>query len=94
MLESYPPDLQEFVQQKIASGAFKTVDEFAVTAAALYRDMDRRHEELKAKIAQATEELDRGEGIVLEGEEELHAFFEELKAEGRRRLAAEKAFSP
>jgi Arc/MetJ-type ribon-helix-helix transcriptional regulator len=93
MLEFYPPDLQEFVQQKIASGAFKSVDEFAVRAAALYRDMDRRHEALRAKLAQATDELEHGEGILLENEDQIHAFFEGLKAEGRRRQAAPQAAS-
>lgn len=91
MIEFYPPDLQAFVQQKIASGAFRSADEFAIEAAALYRDMDCRREELKAKIAEATAELDRGEGILLEGEEQLRAFFEELKLEGRRRLASQVA---
>jgi Arc/MetJ-type ribon-helix-helix transcriptional regulator len=91
MLDSYPPDIQQYVQQKIASGVFKSVDEFAIEAAALYCEMDRRRESLRAKIAQATAELDRGEGIVLDGEEQLHAFFEDIKAEGRRRLAARSA---
>jgi len=89
MIESYPPDIQAFVQQKIASGAFRSAHEFAIEAATLYREMDRRREELKAKIAQATEELDRGEGILLEGEEQLRALAEELKVEGRRRLASQ-----
>jgi Arc/MetJ-type ribon-helix-helix transcriptional regulator len=93
MLDSYPPDLQEFVQQKIASGVFRSADEFAMEAAALYRDMDRRREELKAKIARATEELERGEGIVHEDEQQLRAFFEGIKAEGRRRLATQSAAS-
>ena len=53
--------------------------------------MDRRREALKAKLANATAELERGEGIVLDGPEEIREFFAEIRAEGRHRLAAEVA---
>ncbi len=91
MLDSYPPNIQAFVDQKIASGVFRSVDDFSIEAAELYLEMDRRREALKAKLANATAELDRGEGIVLEGLEEIGEFFTGIRTEGRRRLAVEVA---
>jgi Arc/MetJ-type ribon-helix-helix transcriptional regulator len=87
MLEAYPPDLRDFVAQKIAAGEFKSADEFAIHAAKVYREMDRRHRELKESVAEAIAELESGNYIELKGEDELHEFFEELKREGRKRLA-------
>jgi Arc/MetJ-type ribon-helix-helix transcriptional regulator len=89
MLDSYPPNIQTFVDQKIAAGVFSSVDDFSIEAAELYLEMDRRREALKAKLANATAELERGEGIVLNGPEEIREFFAEIRAEGRHRLAAE-----
>ncbi|MBL9165065.1 MAG: hypothetical protein JNL18_20210 [Planctomycetaceae bacterium] len=91
MLDSYPPNIQAFVDQKIASGVFRSVDDFSIEAAELYLEMDRRREALKAKLANATAELDRGDGIVLEGLEEIGEFFTGIRTEGRRRLAVEVA---
>lgn len=93
MLDAYPPEIRDFVLHKIASGDFQSADEFAVEAAILYRELDRRREELVEKLAIADAELQRGEGIVLESEEQLRAFFDEIKAEGRRRLAGHAAKS-
>lgn len=86
MLDAYPPDLKEFVLRKIASGEFGSADDFAVEAAELYREMDQRREELRVKIAEATAQIDAGEYIELNGEEELREFFEDVKRRGRERL--------
>lgn len=91
MPDSYPPNIQAFVDQKIASGVFSSVDDFSIEAAELYLEMDRRREALKAKLANASAELERGEGIVLESPEGIGDFFAEIRAEGRRRQAAEVA---
>ena len=87
MLDPYPPDLQEFVQQKIAAGVFRSADEFAVEAAKLYRELDIRREELNSKVAAGIEQLESGDYIDLAGDDELARFFEDVKRRGRERLA-------
>jgi Arc/MetJ-type ribon-helix-helix transcriptional regulator len=86
MLDAYPPDLRDFVAQKIASGEFKSADEFAVIAAKVYREMDQRHRELKQSVMQGIRDIESGNCVVLNGDDELHEFFEALKREGRKRL--------
>jgi hypothetical protein len=88
MLDSYPPEIQAFVQQKIAAGVFRSADEFAIEAAELYCEVDRRREELKAKVAAGMAQLETGEYIDIDGDEELEDFFEDVKRRGREKLAA------
>lgn len=88
MLEAYPPELQDFVKQKIAAGVFQSADEFAVEAAQLYREVDRRREEFKSKVVAGIEQLESGEYLDIDGDDELSQFFDEVKRRGRERLAA------
>ncbi|QDT71055.1 hypothetical protein [Lacipirellula limnantheis] len=92
MLDSYPPEIQAFVQQKIAAGVVRSADEFAIEAAALYCEVDRRREELKAKVAAGMAQLETGDYVDIDGEEELREFFEDVKRRGRERLAAGSRF--
>lgn len=86
MITDFPEPLQDFILKKVAIGEFASVDELLVAAVEFYKDMDDRRTRLKEKIAAATAELERGEFIDLNGEDELHAFFEGIKREGRKRL--------
>lgn len=88
MLESYPPEIQAFVQRKIAAGVFRSADEFALEAAELYFEMDRRREDLNAKVAEGIAQLESGEYIDVDGDEELRAYFDDVKRRGREKLAA------
>jgi len=88
MLDSYPPEIQAFVQQKIAAGVFQSADEFAVEAAELYCEVDRRREELKAKVAAGIAQLESGEFVDVDGDDELRDYFDEVKRRGREKLAA------
>lgn len=85
MLDSYPPQLQTFIQQKIASGAFHSVEEFALEAAELYIEVDRRREELKSKIAAAIARVESGESLDIEAGDELWDYRNEINAEASRR---------
>jgi hypothetical protein len=44
-------------------------------------------ERLKEQVREGFESLDRGGGIVIEKEDELHAFMEDVKRRGQARLA-------
>jgi len=90
------PENELFIQQAIRDGYFQTRAQALEEAVELLK----RRVELRRQIDEGIRQLDNGEGIELHGEEELHAFFEEIKAEGRRRYDAERkaaersAFSP
>ena len=86
MLDNYPADLQEFVRQKIAAGTFQTVDEFAVEAATLYQELDRRHQILRQQVLEGLTQLDVGNCAELENDDSLAEFFERIKQQGRNDL--------
>jgi hypothetical protein len=87
MLEDYPPDIRDFVIQKIAEGTFRTADEFAVEAASLYRELDSRHRTFRAQVAAGIQELENGEFSEFSETDSLDAFFEQIKCRGRAALA-------
>ena len=86
------PEQQELVQGYMRLGGYAT--EHDVIDDALDRLMEdlaiasHGREELKASLRRGREELDRGEGLELQGDEELVAYFDGVIARGRARLAA------
>ena len=64
------PEQQQFIQQQIALGRFRSEDEVLEKAlqllASQYLEYDNWVEDTRAKIAEAQAEIDRGEGIPLE----------------------------
>lgn len=58
MTPTLPPDLEKFVQDQVASGLFPTRDGVIEAGLQVLRE---RHAELKAMIAEAQAEIDRGE---------------------------------
>ena len=54
------PDLEQYVQQKVASGQFTSQEEFAQEAMRLYRDIEARHESLKDDVRAAIEQSEKG----------------------------------
>jgi len=95
---SITPYFSKFIQKRVKSGRYSNASE--VVREALRRldqeemlqeqptitDPDNLYEEL----LKAHESSERGEDITLEGDEELHAFFEDIVARGKQRLAAGK----
>jgi len=87
MLDDYPSDLRDFVAQKIASGGFESVDDFAIQAARVYRELDQRHAKLKQAVTEGLAQLESGDYVKINGEQELREFFENVKRRGRDALA-------
>ena len=83
-----PPDLQQFLDQELASGQYRSADEVICAGLRLLRD--RRLYELRSDIQAGLAQLERGEGIELEDEQALRAFFDDVKARGRQRLKAKQ----
>ena len=84
-MAAYPPDLEQYVQATVASGKFRTRDEFAVEAARLYRDIDARHQQLKADVQAAIDEADRGQCEPLDMAAIKRELAEEVDPQGRRK---------
>jgi antitoxin ParD1/3/4 len=80
---SLPADLAEFVERQVAEGNFATESEVFRAGLCLLRERAQlraaRLEELRALVRPAIEQLDRGEGALLD--------VEDIKARGRQRLA-------
>jgi antitoxin ParD1/3/4 len=81
---SLTPELERLVQRKVKSGEYQTASEVIREGLRLIKERDRQ-EWLRAEIQKAIDEIDRGEFIDYNNAEELA---NEIKAEGRRRLAA------
>lgn len=87
---SLTPELERFVQEKVASGLYNSASEVIREALRLLNEQDQlrqiRLEELRKEIAIGIEQLDRGEFTECD-EESLGQFFEDIKRRGRERLA-------
>jgi putative addiction module CopG family antidote len=74
-------DIDQYVQEKIASGEFSSREEFAHEAFRVYRELEAQHAELRAEVARRIAQADCGQVGPLE--------LDVVKAEGRRRLSKE-----
>jgi antitoxin ParD1/3/4 len=87
MKVSLPPELEKFVIEQVQSGAYLTPDEVVRAALWEFREWEAirqaKLEALRKEIAIGIEQADRGEVAPLD--------IDAIKAEGRRRLAAERA---
>ncbi len=77
------PDLEQYVQQKVASGQFASSEEFAVEAMRLYRELEDRHASLKADVQVALEQSARGESAPLDMDAIKRELIDELDEQGR-----------
>lgn len=65
-MATFPPDIEAYVQQKIASGQFHSRDELSVEAVRIYRDLEARHAQLESDVQAAIDEADRGLSVPLD----------------------------
>ena len=90
-------DLETFVEEKVRAGQYANVSELINEMFRLLRDHEEALmptdpvalAELRRKIAVGIEQLDRGEGIEVDGAS-LGTFFEDIKARGRQRLRTKR----
>ncbi len=84
-----PSDIALFIEQEVASGRYRSEDELVVDAVRVLRELKSRHQRLCEDIQEGIRELEAGRGIELNGDADLRVFLDEIKKDGRRRLAAE-----
>lgn len=91
MVETDTTELDEFVSHEVQSGKYRSRDEVIAAGLRLLLDRERKLEWLRSEIQIGIDELDRGEGIELKDDAALRAYFDDIKARGRERLAARNA---
>jgi len=84
-----PPDFEQFVQQQVACGEYRSEEEVVAAGLQILREMKRRQEEFRQDVQVGVDQLDRGESITL-AVEDLRAFFDDIQSRGRQRCEAAK----
>jgi len=82
MATAFPPELEQFIHQEVASGRYDSEEDVLCAGLRLLREREARLQALRDDILPALEQLDRGEGEPLDADA--------IKAKGRQRLAAER----
>ncbi|HEV3038446.1 MAG TPA: type II toxin-antitoxin system ParD family antitoxin [Candidatus Angelobacter sp.] len=92
------PTLDEYVLAKVKSGRYNNASEVVRDALRKMQDGEAREnpvfpnltpkelDEVRRKVSQGSAEIERGEGIECEDEEDLRRFFDEVRAEAHRKL--------
>lgn len=90
MHESLPPDLQDFVAAKLATGQFRSVDDVAIAALRRLRDSEAQGlEQLRSALQQAEAQIERGEYIFLKDDAAIDRYFDSFKRRGERGVTSE-----
>ncbi len=90
MSTSIPPEIEQYVEQVVAAGRYKSAEEVVRAAFRLLQEQDRGVQSLRADVKEGFEQLDRGEGIELD-EQGLRDFFDDVQARGKQRYEAAMA---
>lgn len=80
-------DLRDFVQREVASGKFRSQQEVVSEGLRMLRDRERQRDALRADILAGIEQLDRGEGIVIDSPEAEAALVAQIVERGSSRRA-------
>lgn len=86
MSDALSPRIEQLVKQHVDGERFTSADEVMFVAMQLFDAFQRQNRrELEAALKAGFGQLDAGEGIELEDESELRAFFDDIKQRGRQR---------
>ena len=61
MADLFPPDIEQFVQQELASQEYQSRDDVVLDALRVLRELKTRHQELRDDVQAAIAQADRGE---------------------------------
>ena len=70
----------KFVQNKINDGRFESTSEAVRAGLRLLEQEEMKLDALRQKLAVGEAQLDRGEGILIESDEDLDALFNDIKS--------------
>lgn len=92
---SLTPELEQFIASKVSTGRYQTASEVVREGLRLLEERDQTKtasfmvssmEELRKKVLEGIQSLDRGDYTEVKGDEALSKLFDEIKAQGRDRL--------
>jgi Arc/MetJ-type ribon-helix-helix transcriptional regulator len=83
------PEQEDLVRQAIESGRFERPEDAVQAAMTLWVERERRRSEILAAVDIAKASIDRGDGIEIT-RESMRALAEDVKRDGRARLAGEQ----
>ena len=81
-----PPDLEQFVQDQLAQGKYQSAADVVSDAVRLLREREERLAALRSDIDRGVDQLDRGEYITLESEDDIDAFFADIEQRANQRV--------
>ena len=79
MANSFPPDIEQFVRQELASQEYQSRDDLVLDAMRVLRELKTRHQKLRDDVQHAIAQAEQGEVRPLDTEA--------TKAEASKRLA-------
>ena len=84
--QSFPPELERFVEEQIAAGNYQSEQDLVVSAVRVLRDVQARQRQFQEDVRIGMEQLERGEFTDYD-EAGLRRRFDELKERARNRIA-------
>lgn len=87
MILPIPSDLEQFVQQEVASGRYSSPEEVVSAGLRMLRDSEAHREQLRREIQRRVDRLEGGEHIELD-DESLGTFFDEIEREVQEETAS------
>ncbi len=84
-----PAEFESFVQHQLAAGGYNSAQEVVSDALRLLRE--QKLEVLRKEIQVGVDDLERGDEIIIEDEQGLKRFFDDLEEEARAEIAAERS---
>jgi putative addiction module CopG family antidote len=91
MIESLSSDIQHFIHTQVSMGKYSSEADLVEQAVKLLRDREDDYQQLKTEIRRRFADVDAGNFIELNGDEELANFFGEIKREVDAELIAQKS---
>lgn len=92
MSETLSPEVEKLVQEHIDGQRFTSANEVLLVAMRLLKEYRQYyHQRLGTEIKEGFDQIERGEGIELEDDKALRAFFDNIQRRGRQRYEASKS---
>ncbi len=91
--DSLPPDLMQFVADQLAQGKYDSTQDVVCDAVRLLREREERLTALCADIDAGIAQIDTGDCIELETDDDVDAFFNDVIARAAMRQSQAKGAS-
>ncbi len=90
MTITLPAELEELVNEKVKSGAYKSADEVVTASLRLLKAQEKGMEALRREIMRGVEDIQQGRSTAITTEAELDEFSDEIIRQGQEKLNASR----